>query len=471
MSDLLWPGLHRAAGLFDDDAVLASLLRVESVWAHVLEESGLVPTGTSAILDRVAEAVDPDAVAVAAEGGGNPLIPWLAEIRARARAIDPAAAAAIHLGLTSQDVVDTAVLLCAKDCLVAIADELDLQIAVLAALAAEHRATPMVARTLGQHALPTTFGVRVASWLRGLLVARTRVRDVVTSLPVQLGGAAGTLAALVEVCRAAGTADPVAVTAEPVTAARELVASTARGLGLLPTPPWDTVREPVTRVGDVLVTVSDALGHLANDVVLQSRPEVAELSEPAADGRGVSSAMPQKRNPVLAILIRRQAMSAPLLGAQLHLAAAAAVDERPDGAWHTEWAPLRDLCRRTVGAARQATELVTGLEVHPDAMRAHLDRALPGALAERLVSVLAPLVPGGRAEVTRLVSVAADADEFASLVGPLVVGRLTHGELAALLDPTAYLGVAVSLVDEVVAEATSAPPLPHPSLPHPSTPS
>ena len=456
MSDLLWPGLHRSAGLFDDDAVLASLLRVESGWAHVLEEAGLVPAGTSATLDRVGDAVHPDAVEVAAEGGGNPLIPWLAEIRAGAREIDPAAAAAIHLGLTSQDVVDTAILLCARDCLVAIADELDLQIAALASLAARHRETPMVARTLGQHALPTTFGVRVAAWLRGLLLARTRVLDVTTSLPVQVGGAAGTLAALVELCRAAGTADPV-------TAARELVASTARGLGLLPAPPWHTDREPVTRLGDVLVTVSDALGHLANDVVLQCRPELAELSEPAAGGRGVSSAMPQKRNPVLAILIRRHAMSAPLLGAQLHLAAAAAVDERPDGAWHTEWAPLRDLCRRTVAAARQATELVTGLEVHPDAMRGHLDRSLPGALAERLVPVLAPLVPGGRAEVARLVSVAADADEFAALVGPLVAGHLTLDELTALLDPAAYLDVAVSLVDEVVAEATL-PRTPRPPL-------
>ena len=139
----------------------------------------------------------------------------------------------------------------------------------------------------------------------------------------------------------------------------------------------------VTVIGDVLVTTTDALGHLASDLVVLSRPEIAEVSEPAGEGRGGSSTMPQKRNPVLAVLIRRAAATAPLLGSQLHLASAQAVDERPEGAWHTEWQPLALLARHAVTAASQAAELLEGLEVHADAMAATVQRAMPGLLAER----------------------------------------------------------------------------------------
>ena len=464
VSDLLWPGLHRADVGFHDRDVLGAIVRVEVVWAEVLAESGLVPPSTASVLARSwmgsdGPDADPDGsllltrLATAAEGGGNPVIPVLAEVRSRARTIDPEAAAAIHRGLTSQDVLDSALMLCVKDVVIAVVDELDAQIASMADLARAHRDTLMVARTLGQHALPTTFGARVAAWLRGLLVARTRLLDVVVDLPLQLGGAAGTLAAVVELCRVAGRPDPVA-------SAHELVAFTARGLGLQVAAPWATQREPVTRVGDALVTLSDAFGHLAGDVLLQTRPEVGELSEPAAEGRGASSAMPQKRNPVLAVLVRRHAQSAPLLAAQLHLAAASTLDERPDGAWHTEWSPLRDLCLRTLAAARQTTELVAGLEVHPEAMRAHLDAALPGVLAERVVPAIAPHLTGGVSAATASLRQSDSPAMLINTLAPLVEGVLDRADLERLLDPAGYLGMAGTLVDEAVAAAT----VPRPSL-------
>ncbi|MDQ2756639.1 MAG: lyase family protein, partial [Actinomycetota bacterium] len=225
MSDLLWPGLHRADFGFNDGDLLGALSMVEMVWSSVLAEAGLVPASTPQVLLRSwagpeGPDEDPDGhlrltrLAVAAEGGGNPVIPVLAQVRARAREIDPAAAAAIHRGLTSQDVLDSALMLCVQGVLKGVVDELDAQVAALADLAQAHRETLMVARTLGQHALPTTFGARVAAWLRGLLVARDRVIDVVLELPLQLGGAAGTLAAVVDLCRDAGHPDPVASTRE-----------------------------------------------------------------------------------------------------------------------------------------------------------------------------------------------------------------------------------------------------------------
>jgi 3-carboxy-cis,cis-muconate cycloisomerase len=139
--------------------------------------------------------------------------------------------------------------------------------------------------------------------------------------------------------------------------------------------PWHTTRTPVTEVADALVRCTDAWGRIASDVVTLARPEIAELTEPATRDRGGSSSMPQKRNPVLSILIRRAAISAPPLAATLHTAAALANDERPDGAWHAEWDTLRTLARRTVVAGSQCNELLAGLEVHPEQMAKNLGSA------------------------------------------------------------------------------------------------
>ncbi|GAA1907106.1 3-carboxy-cis,cis-muconate cycloisomerase [Nocardioides lentus] len=363
MSGLLWPGDERAAGVLDDAAVLAAMVAVEAAWLAGLVEAGVAPAGATAHPADLSGLVGPDDLAdlaAAAESGGTPVLPLVALLRDRLRDRGAHEAARwLHRGLTSQDVVDTALVLGARDALDAVTAHQRRQLTLLAELAEAHTATPAVARTLTQHAVPTTFGVRVAGWLTGVLDATRRVRDARAGLRVQLGGAAGTLAAAVEL---AGDADVV----------RALADATAARLGLAPAPPWHTVRGPVAVVGDALVAATDAWGHLAADVLSLTRSEVGEVAEGAGGG---SSTMPHKANPVLSVLLRRAALAAPGLGATLHLAAATAVDERSDGAWHVEWETLALLARRTVVAAGQATDLLGGLRVDVDRMAANLAAA------------------------------------------------------------------------------------------------
>jgi 3-carboxy-cis,cis-muconate cycloisomerase len=239
----------------------------------------------------------------------------------------------------------------------------------------------MVGRTLTQHAVSITFGLKAANWLTGLLDAAEALAGIRSRLAVQLGGAAGTLAACTELARLRGLREPAQVS-------WRLVESVASALGLVPSVPWHTSRTVITVAGDALLGCTDAYGRIAADVATLSRPEIAELAEGSGGG---SSTMPQKNNPVLSVLIRRAALTGPQLASTLHLAAANNVDERPDGSWHAEWATLRDLARRTVVAASQASELITGLVVDEDRMAANL-AAAAGIEAEQ--QAMADLVGG-----------------------------------------------------------------------------
>jgi 3-carboxy-cis,cis-muconate cycloisomerase len=364
MTDLLWPGADRAGELLTDADVLATLVRVESAWLAALREHGLA--GPAPDLSDLAGPGDLPALAEAAEGGGNPVIPLLALLRDR---LDPATAKVLHAGLTSQDVLDTALVLTLRAAVARLRDDLATQIGALVALADRHRGTRMAGRTLTQHAVPITFGLKVAGWLHGVLDARD-ILEAAADLPVQIGGAAGSLAA------------PTALAGSPERALA-LVATVARRLGLPVRPPWHTVRAPLTRLGDAFVTCTDAWGKIANDVLVGARPEVGELTEAPVAGRGGSSAMPHKQNPVLAVLVRRAALAGPQLAASLHLAAADAVDERPDGSWHVEWPALRTLARQTLVAGSQTAELLAGLRVDAERMAATLAAARPGIDAER----------------------------------------------------------------------------------------
>ncbi|BCY07487.1 3-carboxy-cis,cis-muconate cycloisomerase [Actinoplanes sp. L3-i22] len=344
------------------------MVRVEHAWLTALVDSGLADLTVPADLATLVGPEDLPRLAVDAESGGNPLIPLLKLLRARLRGRNTAAAGWLHKGLTSQDVVDTAIVLCLRDAHDRIRADLRTQIGALSRLAGEHRETRMAGRTLTQHAIPITFGLKAAGWLTGVLDARDQLAAV--RLPIQVGGAAGSLAA------------PVALAGDPARA-RALVTATAEQLGLVAREPWHTSRAPLTRVADAFVTCTDAWGRIANDVLLGSRPEVHELIEGGAEGRGGSSAMPNKQNPVLAVLIKRAALAGPPLAALVHAGAAAAVDERPDGGWHVEWATLRTLSRRTVVAGSQAAELLAGLRVDTGKMLATLHGARPEIDAEQ----------------------------------------------------------------------------------------
>jgi 3-carboxy-cis,cis-muconate cycloisomerase len=362
MTNLLWPGDQRAGELMSDAALLASMVAVESAWLEALVAAGLAPDDcTGADLAGLVSAGDAELLAVNSEDGGNPAVALVALLRDRASGH---VSRWIHRGLTSQDVIDTALMLATRAAVDELMSELAEQISALSVLATTHRGTAMVARTLTQHAVPMTFGVKAATWCNGVVDAYQQLGAL--TIPVQIGGAGGTLAAATELATL-----QVGHKGIPL----ELAHTVAVTLGLDMRPPWHTARAPVTAIGDALVGCTDAWGRIASDVVTLARPEIAELGEPATGQRGGSSSMPQKRNPVLSILIRRAAISAPPLAATLHTAAALANDERPDGGWHAEWDTLRTLARRTVVAASQCSELLAGLEVHSEQMAENLENA------------------------------------------------------------------------------------------------
>jgi 3-carboxy-cis,cis-muconate cycloisomerase len=431
-----------------DAAYLDALVTAEVALARAYREVGLAPAEAvdeieiefgwqSGLRGCPDHGVDLAALAAAAVAGGNPVIPLVGRLKER---VDADSRIWIHRGATSQDIVDTAAMVVARAATSRIAASLAHTRISLRSLARSRRDEVAAARTLTQHAVPTTVGLRAAGWLRGVARAEERVEDVQHRLPAQLGGAAGTLASFTEI---AGT-----------DAAAALPAAFARELGLaVPDAPWHTSRWPVTELGDALVQAIDAVGKIAADVATLSRSEIGELAEGTGGG---SSAMPQKRNPAASVLIRSAALRAPQLGATLHLASALAVDERPDGAWHAEWPTLRELLRLALGATGHAATLVAGLHVDTDAVTRNLGAGGGVILAERLSLVLGPAL--GPARVSRLVLEAgADGDLAAALaalpeVGALAAdrGRSVESFVADLLDPARYTGLAARLVDEAV---------------------
>lgn len=358
MTDLLWPGDHHAGEILTDAAVLDAMLRVESAWSTALVRAGIAPRDAEVAVDALRSLIGPaelESIAIESESGGNPVIPMVRRLRDGLG--QTVAATWLHRGLTSQDVVDSALMLCVAAGFEVISTELDAQVQTLSALAGDHRGTPMVARTLTQHAVPMTFGLKAAQWLQGVLDTRELLARL--GFPAQIGGAAGTSAAAVELSGTGGDAGP----------ALQAASVAADLLGLTPAAPWHSVRTAVARCGDAALGCTDAWAHVANDVLTLSRPEIGELAEGSGGG---SSTMPHKANPVLSVLIRRAALAAPALGATLHLAAADAVDERTPGAWHVEWDALRTLVRRSVIAARQTSRLLAELRVDDARMRDNL---------------------------------------------------------------------------------------------------
>ncbi|MEV5313057.1 3-carboxy-cis,cis-muconate cycloisomerase [Streptomyces sp. NPDC052610] len=426
-----WAG-SPAADAASDTAYLRALLDAEAALTRAQAALGLAPDGAAT---AVTEAADPDrfdvrSLAERARGGGNPVIPLVADLT---KAVGEEYGPYVHRGATSQDVLDTATALVAARVLDVVLADLGRVQGALARLAAEHRDTAMPGRTLTQHAVPTTFGLKAAGWRSLVLDARDRLRAVRDTLPVQLGGAAGTLAAFT----AFGARDPLA-----------LVDAYARELGLAaPVLPWHTLRTPVADLAGALAFTAGALGKTAVDVLTLARTEIAELSEGSGGG---SSAMPHKANPVRATLIAAAARRAPQLAATLY-GSLAAEDERPAGAWHAEWEPLRDLLRLVGGAARDAVELAEGLRVHPDAMRAHLDLTHGLITSERLAAALAPVL--GRARARELLTDTARRayDENRPLTERLASEpELKDLDLDDLTDPTRYTGSAGALTDRAL---------------------
>ncbi|MEU6468152.1 3-carboxy-cis,cis-muconate cycloisomerase [Streptomyces massasporeus] len=414
-----WSG-SAAASATGDDAFLRALLDAEAALTRAQAAAGLAPAEAATAVTGAAAsgAFDVRSLAERARAAGNPVIPLVADLT---KAVGDTHGPYVHRGATSQDIMDTAMMLVAARTLDPVLADLGRTERALAQLTAQHRDTAMPGRTLTQHAVPTTFGLKAAGWRSLVLDARDRVRPVRESLPAQLGGAAGTLAAF----GAYGAGDPARL---PEIYARELRLRA-------PDLPWHTLRTPIGDLAGCLAFAAGALGKLAVDVLTLSRTEIAEVAEGSGGG---SSAMPHKSNPVRSTLIASAARRAPQLAATLY-GSMAAEDERPAGAWHAEWEPLRDLLRLVGGAARDAAELAEGLRVRPEAMRAHLDLTDGLIVSERLSAELAPVL--GRARAKELLTRLAAAGQ------PLAQAP----ELAdADLDPTHYTGSAGALTDRAL---------------------
>jgi 3-carboxy-cis,cis-muconate cycloisomerase len=407
MTELFGPVLARggAAAAVADQGWLQAMLDAEAALARAEAAVGVIPAAHAEAIAGACRAERFDAAAIgeaAAAGAGNPAE---ALVRALREAVGGEAAGSVHRGATSQDIVDTAAMLVAQRALKPLRADLGAAADAAARLAREHRDTPMAGRTLLQQAVPITFGYKAAVWLAGLDAAAARLAAL--PLAAQLGGAAGTLAALGD--------DGVAV-----------LEAFARELGLaVPVVPWHAERTRIAELAGALGAAAGACGKVARDVTLLAQTEVAEVRERRGGG---SSTMPHKRNPIASVCASACAAQAPGLVATL-LAAMAGEHERAAGAWHAEWRPLAELLRSTGSAAAWLRDALDGLEVDSKRMRVNLELTGGLLMAERAAAEL------GREEVERAI---ASGRPFAEVVS------------AELLDPEGYLGSAGEFVDRAL---------------------
>jgi 3-carboxy-cis,cis-muconate cycloisomerase len=444
------PGWVGAAVELDDRAWVQAMLAAEVALATAQERVGMMPASSLSAIRAAAQLDELDlaALAVGVRETANPVVALVEQLTARVAVHNADAADDVHRGGTSQDVLDSAMMLLCARTLDVVAADLDRTVAALAGLAATHRDTVMVARTLTQHAVPTTFGLKAAGWLTLAAEAAVRVRMVRAALPASLGGAAGTLAAYEQYAMLAGLPEGTSL---------RLAAEFAAELGLVdPVLPWHALRTPIADVASALTFTAGALGKLAADVLVLTRTEIREVVEPGPPGRGASSAMPQKRNPVLATLIASAARQLPAQALVLYQSMAVE-DERSAGGWHAEWQPLRECLRLAAGAAATAAELASELRVRPDRMASNLAMTGGAVVSERVTAVLAPGL--GKAAAKRLLTAAvAEAettgDDLADVLAKTLAGtaaELTEADLRQLLDPAMYTGVAGLLVDRALA--------------------
>ncbi|PKH58074.1 adenylosuccinate lyase family protein [Halomonas sp. Choline-3u-9] len=420
---------QRAVAECDDDAMVNAMLAFELALAEVQETSGAVPAGVSQQMHEQLEnaAFNSEEIAAGIASGGNVAIPFVKQSRSL---LSDDIKRYWHQGATSQDVVDSALMLLLKPRLAAL-DELLVRCRSAAlTLMNAHADTPMVGRTLMQQALPVTFGVKVAHWAIGLEQARRRLSAV--ELPVQFGGAVGVHSGW----------DNLGL---------EWMDALAERLGLaVPVLPWHTDRYPIHAIGTGLDAVAGAAEKIALDVALLTQTEVGEVAEPSAPGMGESSSMPHKRNPVRSALIRGAAR-------QVHghtsvlINAAAQPLERGLGEWHAEWAPLMESALLVEGALEQVAVLLEGLEVYPDNMWRNLSATGGGIMAEPVARILAPTLGTDRAK-----AVSAEAAEtsrreartYSDVLAhhPDVKGAVDPEALRNACDPALYLGSSAAQV-------------------------
>jgi 3-carboxy-cis,cis-muconate cycloisomerase len=442
LSPLLAPMLSSGPmrAICDDATALQRMLDFEAALARAEAATGVIPKAAAEPIARACKvsSFDLAALAQAAPRSGNLAIPLVQALTAEVAGSDPEASRYVHWGATSQDVIDTAAMLTLRAGIDALAADLDRATRAFAALAQKHRNTAVVARTWLQHALPMPFGLKLAEYAAALHRSRLRLtRLSQDTLALQFGGAAGTLAAL---------GDKGLAVAERL--AKELKLP-------LPEAPWHSHRDRIAEAASVLAIISGTCGKIARDVSLMMQTDVSEAFEPSGEGRGGSSTMPHKRNPVAAASALAAATIAPNLAATI-FAAQMQEHERSAGAWHAEWPTLPTLLLVTSGALAAIVEIAEGLEVDVARMRANLDATDGLIMAEAVAFALAEKI--GKSQAHHLVE-AASKQAVAErkhlrdvLVGNgEVTAQLSADRIAKLMEPLTYQGASQALIDRLLA--------------------
>jgi 3-carboxy-cis,cis-muconate cycloisomerase len=442
LSPLLAPMLSSAAmrAVCDDRTMLQFMLDFEAALARAESATGIVPSSAAEAIAKAckADAFDLAGLAEAATRSGNLAIPLVKALTAEVAKSDKDAARFVHWGATSQDVIDTATMLTLRAGIDALLSDIGRAVTGFVRLARQHRNTPVVARTWLQHALPMPFGLKLAEYAAALHRSRGRLLRLKDhTLALQFGGAAGTLAAL---------GDHGWKVAEKLSDILALP---------LPEAPWHSHRDRIAEAASVLAIIAGTCGKIARDVQLMMQTDVAEAFEPSGEGRGGSSTMPHKRNPVAAASAVAAATMAPNLAATI-FAAQVGDHERSAGPWHAEWPTLPSLLLVTSGALAAIVDIAEGLEVDTARMRANLDTTGGLIMAEAVAFALAERV--GKHEAHHLVEAAskkavAEKKSLRAVLenDPKITAHLDAKRIAQLLEPMAYQGVSQTLIDRLLA--------------------
>jgi 3-carboxy-cis,cis-muconate cycloisomerase len=442
LSPLLAPMLSSAAmrAVCDDRVYLQFMLDFEAALARAESTVGIVPAGSASAIAKAckAEAFDLAALAEAATRSGNLAIPLVKALTSEVAKTDKEAARYVHWGATSQDVIDTATMLTLRAGIDGLLFDIDRAVKGFARLATQHRNTAVVARTWLQHALPMPFGLKLAEYAAALHRSRVRLKHLKRdTLALQFGGAAGTLAAL---------GDNGLKVAEQLSEILELP---------LPEAPWHSHRDRIAESASMFAIIAGTCGKIARDVQLMMQTDVAEAFEPSGEGRGGSSTMPHKRNPVAAASAVAAATMAPNLAATI-FAAQVGDHERSAGPWHAEWPTLPSLMLVTSGALAATVDIAEGLEVDAARMRANLDATGGLIMAEAITFALAEKL--GKLDAHHLVEAAskkavAEKKSLRAVLenDPKVTAHLDAKKIAQLFDPMAYQGVSQDLIDRLLA--------------------
>jgi len=435
----------RMREIFSDRLRLQRMLDFEAALARALAETGFAPPEVAAAVESKckAELFDRQALAREAGSAGNVAIPMVNMLTSFVRKDDEKAAGFVHWGATSQDAIDTGLILQVREALSAIDAVLDATCESLAAVAKKHKRDVVAGRTWLQQGPPTTFGLKAAGWLAALERHRARLGAArKQALVLQFGGAVGTLAPFEE---------------------RGLQVATvlAQELKLaLPDLPWHGHRDRLAEVATTLGLLVGSLGKIARDISLMAQTEIGEVAEPAGPGRGGSSTMPHKRNPVGSAVVLAAAIRVPALVSTV-LTAMVQEHERGLGGWHAEWETLPELFLLTAGALGRINEILEGLEIHPEAMSRNLGATHGLILGEAVAFALAKHVGKAPAHhiVERASRRAAEAKrDFRDVLmeDADVRKHLSSEEITSLLDPRNYLGSAEKMADAVLAARTKA---------------